>query len=137
LEKAKNTYENLIKRLKELSSKNQELRINEDNTRKYEDKFKEILGDDLQTPQVLALIWELLKSDLTSEEKYNLIINWDEVLGLNLKEKTEEVEKTWTYQGRESGIRIEANFELSEEILDLVDQREMARKVKIGKRQMR
>lgn len=130
LENAKRSYENLIRKLKELRINNEELRNNKDNTRKYEERFREILGDDLQTPQVLALVWELLKSELNSEEKYNLILNWDEILGLNLKEQEEQKEKILIYQGRESGISIEASSELNEEVLSLVDQREMARRSK-------
>ena len=42
------------------------------------------LGDDLNTPQALATLWEMLKSNIPSEDKYDLAMSFDEVLGLNL-----------------------------------------------------
>ncbi len=59
----------------------------------YKNKFDEVMFNDLNTPQALAVIWTLLKDDTVSDDdKYRTIHSYDEVLGLNLKEaKKEEI----------------------------------------------
>ncbi len=65
----------------------------------YEQKFLEVLSDDLNLPKVLAIAWEAVKDNkLSYEEKYFLISNWDKVLGLGLNKvgevaRVEEVNK--------------------------------------------
>lgn len=53
-------------------------------TSKYKDKFLEALNDDLNTPQALAVLWEMLKGSIPSPDKYDLALSFDEVLGLKL-----------------------------------------------------
>jgi cysteinyl-tRNA synthetase len=50
----------------------------------YRERFIEALSDDLNIPQALAVTWEVAKSNIPSSDKYDLILNLDEVLGLNL-----------------------------------------------------
>lgn len=50
----------------------------------YRQKFESALADDLNTPQALAILWEMLKSNLPTPAKYNLALSFDEVLGLQL-----------------------------------------------------
>jgi len=47
-------------------------------------KFDAALGNDLQLPQALAVVWETIKSNIPSEDKLDLILEWDRVLGLQL-----------------------------------------------------
>ncbi len=54
-------------------------------------RFDEALANDMNTPQALAVVWELLKSNITSQDKYDLILDFDEVLGLGLAEVKEAV----------------------------------------------
>lgn len=49
-------------------------------------RFKNSLADDINTPQGLAILWEVLKSNIPSTDKYDLALSFDEVLGLNLGE---------------------------------------------------
>ncbi len=53
-------------------------------------QFTSFINDDLGTPQALALIFEVLKSDITDADKKATILKFDEVLGLRLDEKIEE-----------------------------------------------
>lgn len=66
-----------------------------DAARGYYDKFSEFVADDLNTPRVLALLWDLLKDgDVNGGEKYSLILEFDSILGLKLDQdepKTEEI----------------------------------------------
>ena len=38
----------------------------------------------MNIPEALALVWEVVKSDLSPGEKRSLLLDWDKVLGLNL-----------------------------------------------------
>ncbi len=53
----------------------------------YDAEFRAALDDDLNTPQALSYIWELLKDDeVRDADTYATIIAWDAVLGLKLEE---------------------------------------------------
>ncbi|MFC1700300.1 cysteine--tRNA ligase [Patescibacteria group bacterium] len=52
----------------------------------YMKRFKDKLSDDLNFPEALAIIWELLKSGLAEAVKLNTILKMDEVLGLDIQE---------------------------------------------------
>jgi len=56
----------------------------------YQKQFSEAISNDLQTPQAVAIMWDMIKSDITNDEKYFLLLDFDKVLGLNLKKTTEE-----------------------------------------------
>lgn len=51
---------------------------------KYSQDFFSALDDDLNTPKALSVLWEMMKSNIPSVDKYDLIESFDEVLGLNL-----------------------------------------------------
>lgn len=58
----------------------------------YIEKFKEVLYNDLNTPQALALIWTLLKDDtISKEDAYRTLLSFDEVLGLKLSAAKKEI----------------------------------------------
>jgi cysteinyl-tRNA synthetase len=52
----------------------------------YRTRFDEALCDDMNTPQALAVVWEVVKSNIPAPDKYDLLIDFDEVLGLKLNE---------------------------------------------------
>lgn len=52
--------------------------------REYEERFQTALADDLNMPEALAVMWELVKSDLPSAAKSKTLLRFDEVLGLGL-----------------------------------------------------
>ncbi|MBW3003594.1 cysteine--tRNA ligase [Candidatus Woesearchaeota archaeon] len=79
----------------------------------FKDKFLEHINNDLDTPGALALLWDLVKEDsIGNKEKYELILEFDKVLGLKLDEVKEEK------------IKVPKNVQ------KLVDERENARKDK-------
>ncbi|MCH7730201.1 cysteine--tRNA ligase [Patescibacteria group bacterium] len=49
-------------------------------------KFMSAVNDDLNTSKALAVVWKVLKSNIPSRDKYDLVIYFDEVLGLGLSE---------------------------------------------------
>ncbi|KKQ25911.1 MAG: Cysteine-tRNA ligase [Microgenomates group bacterium GW2011_GWC1_37_12b] len=57
-------------------------------------EFDEALGNDLNVSKGLAVLWKALKSNIPSEDKYDLAISFDEVLGLRLNELNSKVQDT-------------------------------------------
>ena len=91
----------------------------------------------------MAVLWEVAKSNISAEEKLNLILEIDEVLGLNLKNakffavKTPE-EITKLAQEREEA-RLAKDFKKSDELRKIIgekgyDIKDMDREYKISKR---
>lgn len=75
-------------------------------------KFDTALSDDLNVPQALAVMWEVVKSkDLASKEKRALIGIFDSVLGLDIEKATSP----------------STTLAIPQEVRDLVAQREQAR----------
>ncbi|MEX2012771.1 MAG: cysteine--tRNA ligase, partial [Candidatus Levyibacteriota bacterium] len=77
----------------------------------FERRFKDAINDDLNMPQALAVVWEMLKSNILEEDKAVTLLEMDKVLGLNLKKKKEKIE-----------------VEIPEEVKRLVLEREQLRK---------
>lgn len=76
----------------------------------FDQKFKEAVNNDLNIPQALAVMWDLVKSDYPTSAKAKSLLEMDKVLGLKLDE----------YIGKK--------LEIPKEVQKLVDQREQARK---------
>lgn len=49
-------------------------------------KFNEALINDLNTPQAVAVVWEAIKSNIPPGDKYDLLVDFDDVLGLGFAE---------------------------------------------------
>jgi cysteinyl-tRNA synthetase len=78
----------------------------------YVDQFTAFINEDLNTPRALALTWDLLRSDLPAGTKKATVLLFDQVLGLGLAD--------WK----------PVQTEVPQEILDLVEQRQLARREK-------
>ena len=87
---AKNARKKLVERVLELKKAKKE----PDNLKlweKYLEQFTNQINDDLNTPQALATMWEMLKDEvLSGKEKYTLLLKFDEVFGLGLQKLKEE-----------------------------------------------
>ncbi|MCU0679817.1 MAG: cysteine--tRNA ligase [Planctomycetes bacterium] len=53
--------------------------------KEYKEKFILALNDDLNTPQAIAILQEVLKADLSASDKLATIIDFDKVLALDLQ----------------------------------------------------
>lgn len=49
------------------------------------EKFNVSIGNDINMPEALAVVWELLKSDISESRKLQTLLALDEVLGLDIK----------------------------------------------------
>lgn len=76
----------------------------------YEQDFMEVLNNDLNMPQAVAVMWDMVRSDYPTSAKAKTILEMDKVLGLKLDE----------YLGK--------RIEVPEEVMKLVNLRETARK---------
>ncbi len=50
----------------------------------YMDKFAECVNDDLNMPRAVAVVWDLVKSDLPAPTKKATLLEFDKILGLRL-----------------------------------------------------
>jgi len=53
-------------------------------------RFADTLSNDFQIPQATAVMWKMLKSDISENEKYNLLMDFDKVFGLAFGQTAEE-----------------------------------------------
>ncbi len=51
----------------------------------FEQKFTKAIEDDLNTPEALAVLWQLVDSDCPTSEKAALLLKFDQVFGLQLE----------------------------------------------------
>ena len=51
----------------------------------FRGKFMEAVNDDLNMPRAMAVVQEMLKSDLTAVDKHATVLDFDRVLGLDLR----------------------------------------------------
>lgn len=57
----------------------------------FEDRFLEAINEDLNMSKALAVMWELVKSDLPTGAKAKTLFKFDEVLGLNIQELSNQL----------------------------------------------
>jgi len=81
--------------------------IEENVIKDFEKRFLEAINDDLNMPLALSVIWDVVKYEKKSSSLANLLLKFDNVLGVNI-EKEEVVE-------------------LPEEIMQIVEERKLAR----------
>ncbi|MDD2823434.1 MAG: cysteine--tRNA ligase [Candidatus Daviesbacteria bacterium] len=83
-------------------------------------KFLEAANNDMNTPQALAAMWELIKSDIPSSEKAATILEMDKILGLGLEKyvgKPLEIpEKVQELLNHRENARISGDFKKSDEL---------------------
>lgn len=112
-----------LSRLKKIST---DWKEGEEGLLEYEEKFKSAIEDDLNMPQALAVVWEMVKSEGSEGAKKKSLLKFDEVLGLRLDEdlRTQEIKNSsnkaeidemWK---RRAELRAEKKFKEADEIRD-------------------
>lgn len=92
---AQSAYDKLVGFVREVRSKVQDSRssLSKEKLKKldqYRSRFWEVVNNDLNFPQGLAVMWEMLKSNIPDRDKLELLLDFDQVLGLNL-DKVDEI----------------------------------------------
>lgn len=92
-----NASQEAYKKLKEIfsglkgsNSATRKLAKFSDKSMGFRQQFKMALENDLQTPQAVAVMWDMIKSDITNDEKYFLLTDFDKIFGLGLEKIIEE-----------------------------------------------
>ena len=68
-------------------------KVSEDIIKDYENKFLEAINDDLNMPMAMSVVWDVVKNPIKSKDFQKLILKFDEVLGLDLKNYKPEEKK--------------------------------------------
>ncbi len=102
--------QNALHRLQDLV---RDWQIGTEGAENYEERFLVALNDDLNTPQALAAMWEMVEDEkLSDKQKASSLLKFDQVLGFSLSKFV--------------GVPLE----VSEDVLELVKKRETARSEK-------
>ncbi|MBI2447949.1 cysteine--tRNA ligase [Candidatus Microgenomates bacterium] len=113
---------NALKKLTALVASFEEAKVG---CAEFEEKFLEAINDDCNTPQALAILWEVVKSDYPDSAKATTILKFDEVLGLGLKEvvgKKEDIPQEILKLAEErQRAKEQKNFALADEIRDKIE----------------
>lgn len=94
LQAAEKALNKLRKAVIQLRSQTQRNTLSEEKlstTEDYAKRFAHYVGNDLQMPQALALVWEVIKSNIPSEDKLDLIYSFDLIFGLDFASYEEPV----------------------------------------------
>ena len=106
LEGAQTALKKLRAKMQEFESDNTQ--SDSTKTEEYKNQFVVSINDDLNMPQAIATVWQIVKDEeLSNGDKKSLILDFDRVLGLDL----EKVE----------------SFEIPENVQNLIKERDLAR----------
>ena len=91
----------------------------------YEQRFLEAINNDLNMPEALSIVWELVKSDYPTSAKAESLFKFDEVLGLGLAETkpsaisnqpSEVPQKVMTMVKEREDLRRQKRYHLSDQL---------------------
>lgn len=106
LERLRNSYQNHLQGTDELTSKDTE------SLTKIEENFHKAINDDLNMPLAMSFVWEAARYEKKNLKVAHVLSKFDTVLGLKIDEQNLKTQ------------------EIPQEILDLVEQRKLARENK-------
>ena len=87
--------------------------------KEYQNKFKEYLENDLDTPRALALLWDVLKDEnMSAPDKKATVLDFDQVLGLGFENLKHEIipEKVLRLAEERKAARDDKDFKKSDEL---------------------
>jgi len=125
LKSAEEGLQHFINQARELGDKKGKVDNN------FKNKFLKAINDDLNMSQALAVAQELLKSDLSNEDKLATVLDFDKVLGLNLEKALEySVSPSPSPEEDKENWINELKEKFPSEIVELILKREKAREEK-------
>lgn len=119
LDSAKDSFNKLKERLIEIK-KNLNTHKTE-NYEKYKKEFLDAINNDLGMPEAMAVVWAVVKdSKLGNKEKYELLLEFDKILGLDIdkikKEKIGLPKEIMDLIIKREGYRKRGDFEAADKI---------------------
>lgn len=146
LASAQKQYLKLIRSVRELRSESDRTVLSAEKLEKvdaYRERFYAALQNDLATPEAVVILQEVIKSNIPGPDKFDLLIEFDEVLGLGLRTegafsvktpqllKEQGAAETKTIALTSKAVQLEATDEtLPQEVRDLLARRSAARQAK-------
>lgn len=120
---AQNALEKLRNQVQSLKSESNRNVLSEEKLSqvdKFRNDFQDAIGNDLNTPEALAVLWSMLKSNIPSSDKYDLALSFDEVLGLDLgkENKKETPEEIKDLLKKREDLRKEGKYDEADKIRD-------------------
>jgi cysteinyl-tRNA synthetase len=97
LEGMQKTYDRLVRQLKDAHDEGGRTVLSPEKQKEidaFRDKFVALIDDDLNTPEAVVLVWSVMKSNIPSMDKFDLLMDFDEVLGLGLRQAVEKLESS-------------------------------------------
>ena len=91
--------------------------ISDNTIQEYKEKFIQAINDDLNMPLAMSVIWEVARNEKKSCKLAELLLEFDKVLGLDLKES-------------EKYLNQQRDIEIPSEIIELLEERKKARNEK-------
>ena len=108
-----------LNRLREsyINHKNGNDIVDEKVIEEYRNRFMNAVNDDLNMPLATGVMWEVARNNVKSKQYADLLLEFDKILGLDLENASEYLEK-------------QAKIEIPEEVKELLEQRKLAREEK-------
>ena len=95
--------------------------ITEEEIERYKEKFLNNINDDMNMPAAMGVVWEAARNQRKSPKLAELLLKFDEVLGLDIKNANKYLQELKDMQN---------NIEIPEEVKKLVEERKTARQEK-------
>ncbi len=117
---ALNSAKSALKSLKNivLEHKNSNNHINAQNLEAYKQEFSEAIADDLNMPLALGTLWKMVKDMERSVEVYQMAMEFDKVLSLNLGQEDEIPEEIVKLANQRLEARKNKDWALSDSLRD-------------------
>ncbi len=93
LQASQTAWERLLKLVEQFQKEDGRTELSQEKVKKIDDyrtRFFTAIENDLNTPQALSVFWEVIKSNVSSGDKFELVREFDEVLGLEIEKHAEE-----------------------------------------------
>ena len=118
LDSSENEYKKLKNRINTLS-KNED-KLNEDKFMEFDSKFKESIGNNLNTSSAITILYDVLKSEINDFTKIKLIEKFDKVLSLDLlkDDKLEIPKEILELVEKRNAYKKEQNFPEADKVRD-------------------
>mgnify|MGYP000229660407 CR=1 FL=1 len=83
----------------------------------FKKDFEEAITDDLNIPKAMGVVWNVIRHEEKCRELFDLLVKFDQILGLDIEKAEESADKS-------------DELEISQEIKELIERRQQARKEK-------
>ncbi len=122
------TYKRFLEQVVQLHAEHERTVLSAEKLAKisdYRTRFFTALETDLNTPEAVTILWEVVKSNIPGGDKYDLLIEFDEVLGLGLRNA--EAQLAALNKQQNDTVLHESDARLPVEVQELLKKRAAAR----------